>query len=59
MGDNDKKTGDFDTLMKMLFIYSLRVGIEYGREILEREEAGKDEALGYINETLEKLLKRE
>lgn len=58
MGDEDKKSGDLEEVLKMLFIYSLKVGIEYGKELLEREEAGKDEALGLINDTLKKILQK-
>lgn len=59
MSDEDKKSGDVAGLMKLLFIYSLSVGIEYGRELLARDEANKQEAIGYLNDTLKKLLKRE
>lgn len=59
MSDEDKKSEGMDGLLKMLFICSLKVGIDYGRDLLEKNEACKEEAIGILNDTMKKLLKRE
>lgn len=56
MGERDEKNTDHAALMSLLFAYSLRLGIEYGKELLERNEETKREALELMNDTLKKIL---
>lgn len=52
MSDEEKKSSPIDEALKSVFILSLKVGIEYGKEILKENEGSTDD----LNKTLRELL---